>query len=173
MGKIKKYVKVLYTVLYLHVHTCSGDKDNYTGAKEDYKSKNYCCKKVRTYEVLLGRTGKHLFYFQQQHPHAHTFSLLLSFSMSLSLSTPSIPSPFFGRWYGGPRCYISLANGEQRGAGLVCTPDAPSFKNAWAPVSNSATNSHEKELNQQHHSHLQQLLLAVSFFFYIFKNNFM
>lgn len=45
----------------------------------------------------------------------------------------------FGWWYGGPRCCISLANGEEKGAGLVCTPDAPSFKNASAPVSNSAT----------------------------------
>lgn len=34
----------------------------------------------------------------------------------------------------GPRCYISLANGEERGAGLVLTPDTPSFKKLPSPT---------------------------------------
>lgn len=70
------------------------------------------------------------FFFFSAHTRSLSLSLPLSFSVSVSLSLPPpYPHLFFleDDMGGGPRCYISLTNGEQRGAGLVCTPDAPFF----------------------------------------------
>ena len=65
-------------------------------------------------------------------------SLSPPLTLSLPLSTPTVPSPFFGRWYGGPRCYISLANGEQRGAGSVLHSRCPLLlKSSCLQLSNS------------------------------------
>lgn len=93
-------------------------------------------------------------------PHTHILSLTLSFSMSVSPLYSHHTLTFFGRRYGGPRCYISLANSEQRGAGLVCTLDAPSLKmllSSCLQLSNSThmrNSSAEALLDQQHHDHL-------------------
>ena len=98
----------------------------------------YPCKEVKTHELLPGRTGKHLFYFQHAVPPSLLLWLAPSLSLSLSLYPHRTLTFFFGRWYGGPRCYISLANGEQRGAGSVLHSRCPLLlKSSCLQLSNS------------------------------------
>lgn len=107
---------------HLHAHTSSRSGDN-------WGHKKYKTNKAKLIKTLLEEEENTVLLQITAPTHAlPPPSLSHCVCVSLSLSAPTLPSPFFGRWYGGPRCYISLANGEQRGAGLASIRNAPSFK---------------------------------------------